>query len=265
MKKYYTFGEMIFALREEYKECKYLLDELNKLVNIEGDIKDSDFLMVIKEPDRENGIIDKGLKLCVEKRYLEVFKKIQYLKYNYQYLYRAIFNVEKEENGLYGLKYKDIFSHNNGKKYIPEVHITNPEKFSELVDELYSSYLAQLKTGYFKNNHDSIMMDFHLSYIDSTLGDRSIIIWNGYTDNLKYLITRHNSPHLIEEILNLEMPADKISPDWLELLERHDDLLSKELLFDVDINTHSKKGILQVSEIEKKTDKSIVRLLKKTK
>ena len=34
MKKYYTFGEMIFALREEYKECKYLLDELNKLVNI---------------------------------------------------------------------------------------------------------------------------------------------------------------------------------------------------------------------------------------
>ncbi len=61
------------------------------------------------------------------------------------------------------------------------------------------------------------------------------------------------------------MPADKISPDWLELLEKHDDLLSKELLFDVDINAHSKKGILQVSEIEKKTDKSIVRLLKKTK
>ena len=34
MKKYYTIGEMLFALREEYKECKYLLDELNKLVNI---------------------------------------------------------------------------------------------------------------------------------------------------------------------------------------------------------------------------------------
>ena len=28
MKKYYKFGEIILALREEYKECKGILDEL---------------------------------------------------------------------------------------------------------------------------------------------------------------------------------------------------------------------------------------------
>ena len=36
MKKYYRYGEMILALREEYQECRKLLDELNDCVNIKS-------------------------------------------------------------------------------------------------------------------------------------------------------------------------------------------------------------------------------------
>lgn len=37
MKKYYKYGEIILSLRKEYKECKYLLDELNNCINIKAD------------------------------------------------------------------------------------------------------------------------------------------------------------------------------------------------------------------------------------
>ena len=36
MKKYYKYGEMLLVLRKEYRECKYLLDELNKYVNVKS-------------------------------------------------------------------------------------------------------------------------------------------------------------------------------------------------------------------------------------
>ena len=265
MKKYYKYGEMLMALREEYRDCKHLLDELNKCINVGSDINRFHFTGLLSENDRAKDLEDRRIRLFVEKRYLDVLKKIQYLKYNWycQYLYSAFFNVERQENGLYGLKYDEILTPVDGKKYIPEVHIIDQAKFSELIDAVFSSDLMQLKKGYFSNNHESISLDFDRAYIDSTLGDESFIGWDGFTDNFSYSITRHNSPALLEEILYLEIPADKISPDWIKILEKHESIFDKELLFDVDINAQSRKGILQVSDIERKSNINLVKLLKK--
>lgn len=265
MKKYYKCGEILLALREEYRECKHLLDELNKYINVGSDINSFHFTGLLSDDERTKNFEDRRIRLFVEKRYLDVLKKIQHLKYNWycQYLYSAFFNVEREENGLYGLKYDDVFTSVDGRKYIPEVQIVEQEKFSELIDELFSSDLMQLKKGYFRNNHDSISLDFDSAYINTTLGDESFIGWNGIDDSFNYSITRHNSPALIEEIFSLEIPADKISPDWLKLLEKHENIFDKELLFDVDINVQSRKGVLQVSDIERKSHINLVKLLKK--
>ena len=267
MKKYYTYGEMLLTLREEYRECKHLLDELNKHINIKSDNNHFHFTGLLSDDDRSKELDDRRIRLFIEKRYLNILKKIEYLKYNWycQYLYSAFFNVERDENGLYGLKYDDIFTPVDGKKYIPEVQVVDQERFSELIDELFSSDLMQLKEGYFSNNHDSISLNFDSACIRTTLGDDSFIGWNGINDNLDYSITRHNSPSLIEDILSLEIPADKISSDWLKLLEKHENSFNSELIFDVDINAQSRKGILQISDIKRNDNNSVVKLLRKIK
>ncbi len=268
MKKYYKFGEILLALREEYRECKHLLDELNKYINVESDINNFYFTGLLLDNDEVDGLKNRRnrrIRLYVQKSYHDILKKIQYLKYGWycQFLYSAFFNVEKEENGLYGLKYYDIFTPVDGRKYIPEVQIVEQEKFSELIDELFSSDLMRLKRGHFNNNHDRISLNFDRARIYTTLGDESFVEWNGINDSFNYLITRHNSPALIKDIFSLEIPADKISPDWLKLLEKHENVFDKDLLFDVDINAHSRKGILQVSDIERKSHINLVKLLKK--
>jgi hypothetical protein len=264
MKKYYRYGEMILALREEYQECRKLLDELNDCVNIKTDYSDFYFTGLLSYDDKIQDLSDRKIKLVVEKRYLDILKKVQYLKHDWygQFLYIASFVADKKDNGLYGLKYNDISTPVDKKKYIPEVEVINQTKFSELVDELFSSDLMQLRSGYFKNNHDIISLDFGSAYISTSLGDNSFITWNGIQDYFNYSITRHNSPALIENILSLEIPADKISSDWLKLLEKHENIFDNNLLFNVDINAQSKKGILEISDIE---DKHEVKLLKQAK
>lgn len=265
MKKYYKYGEMLLTLREEYRECKYLLDELNKYINVKSDNNHFYFTGLLSDDDSSKELDGRRIRLFIEKRYLNILKKIEYFKYNWycQYLYSAFFNVKKEENGLYGLEYDNIFTPVDGRKYIPEVQIVNQAKFSELIDKLFSSDLMQLKKGYFSNNHDSISLDFDMGFISTSLGDDSFIGWNSINDNLDYSITRHNSPVLIEEILSLEIPSDKISPEWLKLLEKHESIFERELLFDVDINAQSKKGILQFSDIQRNSNNNVVKLLKK--
>ena len=93
MKKYYKYGEIILALREEYKECKHLLDELNKCINIKSDNSNFYFTGLLSDNDKAQDLSDRKIRLFVEKRYLDVLKKIQYLKYNWyvQFLYSAFF------------------------------------------------------------------------------------------------------------------------------------------------------------------------------
>lgn len=188
------------------------------------------------------------------------------MRYNWyeQFLYSAFFLTEKNDNGSYELKYEGILTPVDGKKYIPEVEIIDQTKFSQLIDELFSSNLMQLKKEYFSNNYDNILLNFDYAYISTSLGDDSFISWNGINDIFKYSITRHNSPFLIEKILSLEIPSDKISLDWLRLLEKQKSVFGEEILFDVDVNVQSKKGILQISDIKRNDNNSIVKLLKKT-
>lgn len=267
MKKYYTFGEILLTLRKEYMECQYLLDELKKQIDVKTDYNRLHFTGLLANEDYPEGSRDGLIRLYIEKRYHSILKKIEYFKYNWysRALYSALFDVRKEENGLYKLEYNNIFTPVDGKKYIPEIQIVDQDKFSELVDELYSTDLMQLKKGYFKINYDSISLDFDDAYIETSLGDDSYIRWNGINDLFFYSITRHNCPMLIGDIFSLEIPADRISTDWLNLLERHEsDLaLDKKFLFSVDIDAQSKKGLLQVSEIAKNENTNIIRLIRK--
>ena len=267
MKQFYTCGEMLLALREEYGEYKYLLEELKKYVDIDEKSKEYYFTGMLADDNRPKGLDDKRIRLFVEKKYNDILKKIQSLKYNNysSYLYRAWFDVEKNEEGLCELKYDDMFTPVDSKKYKPYAQIVDQEKFSEIIDELLSCDLMKVKSGCFKNNHDSICLEFDQGFISTSLGDESFIWWNGNDDTFNYSITKHNSPMLIEDILFLEIPSYKISPDWLSLLEKHEKTYDRELLFDVDIDARSKKGNLKLSELQKRENNMVARLMKEKK
>ena len=257
MKKYYKFGEILLVLREEYNSYKYILKQLNNCLNVKDKNVCTYFSGNLADED-----LNRELMLVVEKKYFDILKKIQYIKNDWysQYLYKAFFVAEKDNDGLYELAYDNIKTPVDERKYIPKVEIIDQNKFSNLTHKLLSTDLMQLQHGYFRNNQDNISLDFDDAYINTTIGDGSLITWNGMYDNFEYLVTRHNSPALIEEILSLEMPANKIAPDWLKLLEKHENDFAKDIVFNVDINAQSKKGILYISNIE---DNRVVRLLKK--
>ena len=151
MKKYYKFGEIILALREEYKECKGILDELKSCINVKSDYNNFYFSGKLSDDTSSTNLNDRKLRLIVEKNYLDILKKIQHLRYSWyaQYLYSAMFYAEKKDNGLYELEYDNRLTPFDRKKYRPEVDINDQSKFSELIDELLSYDLFQVKEGYF--------------------------------------------------------------------------------------------------------------------
>ena len=265
IKKSYKFGEIILALREEYKECKHLLDELNKCINVKSDNNKYYFTGLLPMDEKIRELSYWKIRLYVEKRYHNILKEIQYLKYSWSSisLYTAYFTAVKKDNGLYGLEYENELTPFGRKKYIPKVEIIDQSKFSLLIDELLSSDLMQVKHGNFGINNDSIWLNFDYATIfcSRSYNNNLSISWSGIEDEFQYSITKPNSPALIEEILSLELPADKISLDWLKLLEKHENDFADEVLFDVDINARSKRGILQVSNIE---NNKVVKLLKKS-
>ena len=63
MKKYYKFGEIILALREEYKESKYLLDELNKCINIKSEYSNYYFTGLLSRDDQVKDLSDRKIRL----------------------------------------------------------------------------------------------------------------------------------------------------------------------------------------------------------
>lgn len=267
MKKYYKFGEMILALREEYKECSCMLNELKKCVNVKTDNKNFYFTGLLADDEKNSGVSlnDKKIILYIEKNYLNILKKIQYLRYDWysHFLYSTFFEVTQNDNGLYGFKYDDILTPVDKKRYKPEIQIVDQVTFSKLIDELFSSDLMQLKKATFFTNHDFISLNFDNAFIGTTLGDKSFMGWNGTSDDFNYSINRRNSPSLIGDILSLEMPADKISLEWLNLLEKYENVFENEFSFDIDRNAQAKKGTLQISDIQEKGSRNIVKLLKK--
>lgn len=276
MKKSYKFGEIILALREEYMECKHLIEELNKQVNVETENSRVYFSGKLRENYTSCEPRDRNIRLYVERRYNEILKKIQYLKYTWysQYLYMAIFDVEKEENGLYGIKYADIPTPVDGRKYIPNVQIVNQERFSELVDEMFSTDLMQLKQWhYYTAEYGSpeyyecpmISLNFDRAKIIRTLFDNSSIWWDGISDEIEFSIDKYNKSFLIVDILSMEVPTDKIPEEWLKLLEKHERVFGNEVFFDVDTTIRARKVILQVAGINRNDTSSVVKLLRKEK
>ena len=270
MKRNYKYGEMILLLREEYKECKRILDEISKYVVVSPDC--THYYFDGKLVDRGRIYENSMIRLNVIKKYFYFLRKIGYA--HCYYSHTANFNIVENEDGLYEPKYYSRLYHkyldkNDIEKemYVPDVQVTDQIKFSELVHELLSSDLMQLEAGHFSNNYRIIDLDFDeawISFANFLRGGNSFIAWNGRKDTFEYEMSKYNSSTLINDMLSSEISADNISPGWLSIFEKHEDVFGKEVFFDVDKNIILKNGTLQIADIEQTDNYNVVKLRKKT-
>ncbi len=279
MKRKYNCGEMLLMLREEYKECEKLLEELKKYVSVPSDSINYNFYGVLADKDR---LIEKNLiRLNVIKRYFYLLRKIG-SAFCY-HSHGATFNVDKNDEGLYDLNYYNSFYQKSmdmseaGKSfYTPNVQITDPVKFSEIMDKVLSTELMKAPGGHFSNGKNTIDLYFDNAYISTdprvswvspsyrtTVLDDSFISWFGRSDIIGVDADKLNSPYLINEMLSSEISSDMISPEWLSIFEKHEDELGQEVLFDIDRRATSKYNELQVANICKTNDGSVVKLVRK--
>lgn len=264
MKKYYTYGEIFLVLREEYRECKRLLDNLHMCVLVKDvDVKNYYFSGILKTPGA-----DSQVRLVVERRYADILKKIREFKHSVDgiYFYKAFFYAKQQRNGSYDLEYRSAYAP-DVKKYIPEIKITYPEGLKEYVNEILRTDLMQAQSRVFKNNHNHINLYFDHADISTPLGDESSLSLDCENSSVRYSINehrsmyRHNPDYLIYDILYLQIPSDDISPDWLKLLEKHADILDGGVKFSV-ADAESERGILRLSEIECGNGISYAKLMK---
>ena len=264
MKKKYSFGELLLVLREEYRECKSIIDELNNCVKVDSDSTHHSFSAFLSQSHDKQDISDRKVKLFLQKKYMEILKRFYHLKYGLAsaFLYNASFDVVKGNDDQYDLKYNDVFTPFNHKNYKPLVQIIDRDKFSFLIDKLLSTDLMQLKMGRFDINYNLVKLDFSTASIDDLLGDNFSLEWDGFNDIIAYSMEKREGPGFLSLIFDLKVPADCFSEDWLKLLEKHEDILKKETFFDVDYNVQQKKGILEIAGIEFGDEKNQVYLNK---
>ena len=83
MKKHYKYIELILALRFEYMECKRILDELNKCVCVKSEYSNFHFSGGLSSERSVDYVKNKRVRLCVEKHYQEILKKMAIRQYGY--------------------------------------------------------------------------------------------------------------------------------------------------------------------------------------
>ncbi len=241
MKTKYKFGEILLYVREEYKECEQLLNELNKCISV---TKNKDFHFEGDIWEKESKI-----RLIVEKKYSEILKKIQWLRYNTysDYFYTAYFNVIRNEDNEYTLEKDSMLTPlDDNKKFTPSVDILYQEKFDSLIDSILSLDVMKLQRKSLRINHDLIRLDFGRVFVSSKLGYESFLHWVGNTDVVSYSVKKDCCPYLLEEILYLEIPAEYIPSEWVQIFEKHENKFGNDIFFDVDINASKRKGYLQI-------------------
>lgn len=278
MKQSYTFGEFILALREKRKEVEPLLQELKNYISIDSEYKDFYFYAHLIDErvslydncdlsKSDNALqklrLNNRVRLFVEKECSEIKKKYYYLRYSLlgSNIYSISYIVAKNEDNTYSFEPSDFLV-----IYNPKVTITDQKKFNETMDKIMDTDYMKLHEKSFGINEDSIVLSGnHISIFTPLLGydPSGYLGWDANDDLIDYSVLTKSKQYnyLTEKALELKIPSNMISSDWLKALE--DNELKNGLVFDIEDNLKWKNGSLKISEIEEKNERGYVRLLKK--
>lgn len=148
-KKFYTFEEILLALRDEYIKNQLLLKKLNEFYVVYGKSLDKYCI----NPKFQDVNID-GTLLYDKHLYLYVYEKVNKLRGaivkllnpNADIIENVVYNINNSDNQNYSFQKE---SGNSPSKELT-INITNPLEFDKLVEEILNSEfmsLAKVYTG----------------------------------------------------------------------------------------------------------------------
>lgn len=146
-KKFYTFEEILLALRDEYIKNQLLLKKLNKFYEVYGKSLDEYYIGPKFKEVRSDGSL-----ICDKHLYLHVHEKVNKLR-------GAIVKLLNRHADMIGHIVYDINS-SNGQNYSFKkesanspskevtINVTNPLEFDKLVEEILNSEFMSLNKVY---------------------------------------------------------------------------------------------------------------------
>ena len=226
-KNYFTFGEIIMALRPIYKDIQYKLRKLSEYIKIESDKEftyNLDFLL----KEELLGLFEPSINLKISKKPTNLNENLR-IYINTHYCFNelrwmqdnASFTLQKE-NGKY--KFVDNKKFNYSKAFTPKVKIAVcNDQLNLLLDTIKSNeiyYLPNLAIDLNLYQALYIRGDYiTLSNTDFDNTKRIEITYNALNDKIDIQANCHYSPYYIDELLKSKIYKHQLPDEYIKLIE----------------------------------------------
>lgn len=163
-KKFYTFEEILLALRDEYIKNQLLLKKLEEYYTIVGkSVETHEIIPNFQEDVNADGILyDKHLYLYVREKVNKLWGTIvRLLNPNADVIRSIVYDI----NNRYSKNYSFIKKSVNSPSKQLTINITNPVEFDRLVDEILNSEFMSLTEKYYGPMIGGYTINIHASQI----------------------------------------------------------------------------------------------------
>jgi len=151
-KKFYSYEEILLALRDEYLKNQALLEKLEQYIYIACDkVESFEFRSLFKDIVRDQIMHEKEIHFVITERLSiikEIINKLHCLWYKYYDMQNQIFYKIIEKDNNYYFNESTIRGRFTTIK--PQINIINQEEFDKLVREILNSEFMSLTEEYFE-------------------------------------------------------------------------------------------------------------------
>ncbi len=219
-KEYYTFIEVVTALKEEYKKTEEILKKLKEQIKVDSKYKnDYDLVLSLKD-----GITEEkdsaSLYLRVSKKTTSIPIAIRQFMINElrEYLDNATFILNDDST-----KFEKVTTINQEKEFSPVISIKDIEEFKRLYEKLKQTSLFKLKSLYIKlNPYQTIYILGNGINLYNTIDDvqETNIKYDPKSASIKITSDKKYSTVFIEDLLDTKIPKYYFPKEYLEFLEQ---------------------------------------------
>lgn len=223
-KEYYTFIEVVTALKEEYKKVEEILKKLKEQIKVDSKYKnDYDLVLSLKDGVREEKD-SASLYLRVSKKTTSIPIAIRQFMNKYdlnelrECLDNATFILNDDEN-----TFEKVPTINKEKEFSPVISIKDNEKFKRLYEKLKQTNLFKLKSLYIKlNPYQTIYILGNGINLYNIVDDvqETNIKYDSKSASIKITSDKKYSTVFIEDLLDTKIPKYYFPQEYLEFLEQ---------------------------------------------
>ncbi len=250
-KKYYTFIEIITALRNDFKKSEKILKNLKKYIEINSKYNTSTmFFLSLKNHlliDDETSTITLAVSKIKRNNTYYIRKNKSNNKKWFQN--NALFDlVDDDDDSLY---FEQTIPQGSNKIFMPRVNITDENNFYANYSKLKNMKLYSLHSSYININPYQTLCIWGDIIILSNKDNNGKIINIKYTpknDSLSIEANTKYNSYFIERLLETKIPKYEFLNEYIELLNNND---KTSYLF-IDDELNKKKENLEFKENDKK-------------